>query len=69
MMAAVAIGAYPTMEACIAEWVVPLLGSPEPPDPALVHAYDGLFPAYLAARRGLAPAWGLLAHRPEGVAP
>lgn len=63
MMAAVAIGAYPSMDACIAEWVVPLLGPPEAPDPALAAAYDGLFPAYLAARRGLAPAWGLLAGR------
>jgi erythritol kinase len=64
MMAAVAIGAYPSMEACIAEWVVPLLGTPEPPDPALVASYDGLFPAYLAARRGLAPAWAALTQRP-----
>ena len=27
MMAAVAIGAYPSMDACIAEWVTPLLGA------------------------------------------
>ena len=70
MMAAVAIGAYPSMEACLAAWVVPLLGPPEPPDPALVAAYDDLFPAYLAARRGLAPAWAALARRPlPGDAP
>ena len=36
MMAAVAIGAYPTMDACIASWVTPLLGPAEAPDPELV---------------------------------
>jgi erythritol kinase len=64
MMSAVAIGAYSSMEHCISEWVVPLLGNAESPDPALVAAYDSLFPAYLAARRGLAPAWAALAQRP-----
>ena len=69
MMAAVAIGAYPSMEACIGEWVAPLLGGPEPPDPALAATYDSLFPAYLAARRGLSPAWAALALRSTGDAP
>ena len=36
MMAAVAIGAYPAMDDCIAQWVTPLLGAAEPPDPALI---------------------------------
>ena len=67
MMAAVAIGSYPSMDACIAEWVTPLLGPTEPPDAGLVRAYDDLFPAFLAARRGLVPAWAGLAHRaPSG---
>lgn len=61
MMAAVAIGAYPDMDACIADWVTPLLGEPEHPDPALVSAYDALFPAYAASRRALPPAWDALA--------
>ena len=61
MMAAVAIGAYPDMTSCIAEWVTPLLGKAETPDPALVAAYDRLFPAFSAARRGLVPAWDALA--------
>lgn len=61
MMAAVAIGAYPDMEACIAEWVTPLLGAAEAPDPALVAAYDTLFPAFSAARQALPPAWDALA--------
>lgn len=61
MMAAVAIGAYPDMQACIAEWVTPLLGQAEPPDPVLVAAYDRLFPVFTASRRALPPAWDILA--------
>ncbi|MBL4928150.1 carbohydrate kinase [Tabrizicola sp. KVB23] len=61
MMAAVAIGAYPDMQACIAEWVTPLLGPAEPPDPRLAAAYDRIFPAFTAARRSLIPAWDALA--------
>jgi len=61
MMAAVAIGAYPDMQACIAEWVTPLLGPAEQPDEALVSAYDRLFPAFAASRRALVPAWEALA--------
>ncbi len=65
MMAAVAIGAYPSMDACIAEWVTPLLGAPEPPDPALAATYDRLFPAYLRARSALVPVWDMLATAPQ----
>jgi len=61
MMAAVAIGAYPSMEACIAEWVAPLLGAPETPDADLARTYDRMFPAYLDARRALEPVWDLMA--------
>ncbi|TIS64542.1 MAG: carbohydrate kinase [Mesorhizobium sp.] len=61
MMAAVAIGAYPDMSACIAEWVTPLLGPVEAPDPALIAAYDDLFTAFRAARQVLGPAWDALA--------
>lgn len=61
MMAAVAIGAHPSMEACIAGWVTPLLGPPEPPDPDLARRYAALFPAYLDARRALQPVWRRLA--------
>ena len=63
MMAAVAVGAYPTMDACIARWVTPLLGPAEAPDPGLVATYDRLFPAYVGARRALAPVWAALAER------
>lgn len=61
MMAAVAIGVYPDMNACIAEWVTPLLGPAEAPDPTLMAAYDKLFAAFGAARRVLGPAWDALA--------
>jgi erythritol kinase len=63
MMAAVAIGAYPSMDACIARWVTPLLGPAEAPDPRLVEVYGRLFPAYVAARTALVPVWEALAGR------
>jgi erythritol kinase (D-erythritol 1-phosphate-forming) len=72
MMAAVALGVYPDMEACIAEWVTPLLGEVEAPDPELAEIYDRLFPVYRQARQALAPTWqetaGLMqARRNEGL--
>ena len=67
MMAAVAIGAYADMDACVAEWVTPLLGESEPPDPELTSAYDRLFPAFREARLGLPPAWEALAAGRRGV--
>jgi erythritol kinase (D-erythritol 1-phosphate-forming) len=69
MMAAVAIGAYPDMRSCIGTWVTPLLGATEAPDPALIAAYDRLFPAFSAARRGLVPAWDALAAARRADAP
>lgn len=63
MMAAVAIGAYPSMGECIARWVTPLLGPAEPPDPRLIAVHDRLFPAYARARTALAPVWAALAER------
>lgn len=61
MMAAVAIGAYPDMESCIAEWTTPLLGAPEPPDPDLIPVYDHLFQTYRNSRTALIPIWADLA--------
>ncbi len=57
MIAAVAIGVYADMNACIAEWVTPLLGPAEAPDGRLVETYSRMFPPYLNARRALEPAW------------
>lgn len=61
MMAAVAIGAYADMDACIAEWVTPLLGEAEAPDPALMQVFDKQYPAYAAARSALPQIWADMA--------
>lgn len=63
MMAAVAIGAYRSMDDCIADWVTPQLGEPERPAPADVERMERLFAAYAEIRRGIAPAWDILAAR------
>lgn len=63
MMAAVAIGAYPTMDACIEDWVTPELGAAERPDQADTERMERLFAAYAEIRRGIAPAWDILAAR------
>lgn len=60
MMAAVAIGAYPDMEACIADWVSPRLGTPEAPDAGLAAVYERHYSAYRDARLALGPIWGAL---------
>ncbi len=43
MMAAVAIGAYKTMDDCIADWVTPLLGEAEEPIGEEAARFDLLF--------------------------
>jgi len=65
MIAAVAIGVYEDMHACIAEWVTPLLSRAETPDPALVDTYSRMFPPYVNARRALEPVWGMLAEHTQ----
>lgn len=60
MMAAVAIGAYSSMDDCIAEWVTPLLGNAEAPDAEQACRYDRLFSAYVQIRQAIAPAWDTL---------
>jgi erythritol kinase len=67
MMAAVAIGVYPTMKACVAEWVTPLLGASEVPDPDLARTYARLYPSYRQAREALPPIWAGLAALREGA--
>ena len=67
MMAAVALGAYPDMQACIAEWVTPLLGESEKPDPVSSQTYAQLFPAYRDARLALEPVWEGMAQRSRGA--
>ncbi len=60
MMAAVAIGAYPDMDSCIATWVTPLLGKLEVPAPELVSHYNRLFDTYQQTREILPPVWSEL---------
>jgi erythritol kinase len=67
MIAAVAIGVYEDVNACIAEWVTPLLGPAEAPDSALVDTYARMFPAYLNARLALEPVWNAMAERTSGA--
>jgi erythritol kinase len=63
MIAACAIGVFADMNAAIAHWVTPELGLAEAPDPALAKLYDGLFPAYVQARKALEPVWDRLAEK------
>ncbi|MGE0970150.1 hypothetical protein ACQFN5_09860 [Klebsiella sp. WOUb02] len=60
MMAAVAIGAYPSMARCVETWVTPLLDAPETPSPALVERYQHLFHSYQRVRSELPPVWHAL---------
>jgi erythritol kinase (D-erythritol 1-phosphate-forming) len=61
MMAAVAIGAYPNMNACISEWVEPLLGVSEAPTDDLVLTYETMFPVFTEMRQNLTGTWDRLA--------
>lgn len=61
MMAAVAIGAFDDMEACINEWVTPLLGVPDPVDNKMINKYDQLYSAYKSCRQDLGPTWTKMA--------
>src|SRR5690606_2153094 len=71
MMAAVAVGVYPTMDDCIADWVTPLLGEVERPDQAEAARFERLFAAYTDIRTAIAPAWDKLASattmQPDGA--
>lgn len=60
MMAAVAIGAYPSMESCVKTWVMPLLDAPEAPANELMQRYNQLFPTYQQMRNDLPAAWHAL---------
>lgn len=63
MIAAVGLGVYPSMQACCAEWVDPLLGEGEPFEEVLAQRYDGLFASFVGARRALQPVWKSMAGR------
>ncbi len=65
MMSAVAIGVYPDMQACIADWVTPQLSASEPCDPALSATYEQFYPSYRRARLALEPVWQDLAQHQD----
>lgn len=67
MMAAVRLGLYPDMARCAEDWVTPLLGEAEAPDPDLTRRYAETYPLHVEARRQVAPLWrGLAASRGQG---
>ena len=57
MMAAVQQKLYPDMDACVAQWVTPLLGASTEPDPSLIARYDGAFGIYKQTRERMRPIW------------
>ena len=61
MIAAVQQGFYSDLEACVDEWVTPLLGPSETGDEELTKHYASLFPVYLETRQALRPVWSELA--------
>jgi erythritol kinase len=63
MMAAVQQKLYPSMAACAAQWVDPLLGSITLPDSELVRIYDAAFPIYKEIREKMRPVWRAMALR------
>ncbi|MFB9912778.1 FGGY-family carbohydrate kinase [Rhizobium paknamense] len=60
MIAAVSLGIYPDMAACVADWVTPFQGGIETPDAGLSRRYAGMFPAYQQSRLALRPVWHTL---------
>ncbi|MGX5829003.1 FGGY family carbohydrate kinase [Mesorhizobium sp. 43Arga] len=61
MIAAVCVGLYPSMDACVGEWVTPLLGEAEPSDRNLAAIYDEMTPSYMLAHQALRPVWRAMA--------
>ena len=57
MMAALHLGLYEDMPACIEAWVSPALGDFIFPDANLTKIYRELYLAYLAIRQAMPPAW------------
>ena len=66
MMAAVQQKLYPSMGACVAQWVDPLLGGITAPDPQLVPIYEQAYPVYRETREKMRPVWrAMLANRKD----
>ncbi|THF49300.1 FGGY-family carbohydrate kinase [Allorhizobium terrae] len=61
MMAAVAIGAYGSMDDCIQDWVTPYLGTAETVDRGEARRFDLLAASYSEIRHALEPVWNHMA--------
>lgn len=61
MIAAVAVGAFPDMQAALTPWVSPSLGLPLEPDGAAALRQEQRYAHYLQARHQLAPLWAAMA--------
>ncbi|WP_027133261.1 FGGY-family carbohydrate kinase [Geminicoccus roseus] len=61
MMAACAVGVFPSLDEAVAAWVTPSLGELTHPDPELVKAYADLFPIYQSIHRRMRDVWRDLA--------
>ena len=61
MTAAVCLGVYGNMAACVEAWVTPSLGEATAADPGLAKLYEQLFPVYEDIRMRMPPAWEALA--------
>lgn len=60
MIAAVAVGAFPDMDACLSTWVAPKLGPAEAPNAAAITKADTSHAAYLASVAAVTPVWDAL---------
>lgn len=61
MMAACAVGLFPSMDEAVASWVTPSLGEATQPDLELVKLYSELFPIYQTTHRQMRDVWRDLA--------
>jgi erythritol kinase len=63
MMAAVQQKIFPSMAACAAVWIDPLLGPSTSPQPELTTVYDGAFASYMEIREKMRPLWRAMVSR------
>lgn len=69
MMATVAVGHYQHMDDCVGDWVNPLVGGLESPDPDLVEIYKHSFSDYVKTHKALRPVWHGMAQRRNEAGP
>ena len=61
MMAACAVGVFPSLDEAVQSWVIPSLGEITQPDPELARLYGDLFPIYQSTHRRMRDIWRDLA--------